>query len=125
MRVLRFQWKSFYRRERKEDESQFLCALCVLCGKFSVLLRLSSFLPAPNSTTISSMAITAVYEPQRTGSAEKFFQAYIYLLLVTGFTALTSTGKLDRPSLAILAPPLFGCGRTLGSGQAAMISGRG
>jgi transglutaminase-like putative cysteine protease len=70
------------------------------------------------------MAITAVYEPQRTGSAEKFFQASLYLLLVTGFTALTSTGKLDLPSLAIVAPALLVRGLHLVRGKTVMISER-
>jgi protein-glutamine gamma-glutamyltransferase len=70
------------------------------------------------------MAITAVYEPQRRGSAEKFFQASLYLLLVTGFAALTSTGKLDLPSLAIVAPALLIRGLHLVRGKSVMISER-
>ena len=41
------------------------------------------------------------------GSAETFFQWSLYLLLVTGFVALTGTGKLDFPSLALVVPALL------------------
>jgi transglutaminase-like putative cysteine protease len=36
------------------------------------------------------------------GSAERFFQWSLYLMLVTGFCALMGTGKLDPPSLALM-----------------------
>ncbi len=70
------------------------------------------------------MDSTAVYEPQRTGSAEKFFQTSLYLLLVTGFAALAGTGKLDLPSLAIVAPALLVRGLHLTRGRTVMISER-
>lgn len=47
----------------------------------------------------------------RKGSAERFFQWSLYLLLVTGFVALMGTNRLDFPSLAIVIPALLfrGC----------------
>ena len=46
-----------------------------------------------------------------TGSAERFFQWSLYLLLVVGFAALMGTNKLDLPSLALVIPALLlrGC----------------
>lgn len=41
------------------------------------------------------------------GSAERFFQWSLYLLLVVGFTALMGTNKLDLPSLALVLPALL------------------
>lgn len=41
------------------------------------------------------------------GSAERFFQWSLFLLLVTGFVALAGTGKLDFPSLALVVPALL------------------
>jgi transglutaminase-like putative cysteine protease len=52
------------------------------------------------------MAATTAPQVQPS-SAEKFFQASLYLLLVTGFAALAGTGKLDLPSLAIVIPALL------------------
>jgi protein-glutamine gamma-glutamyltransferase len=43
----------------------------------------------------------------REGSAERFFQWSLYLLLVTGFCTLMGTGKLDLPSLALMIPALL------------------
>ncbi|HET6935252.1 MAG TPA: DUF3488 and transglutaminase-like domain-containing protein [Candidatus Angelobacter sp.] len=43
----------------------------------------------------------------RKGSAERFFQWSLYLLLVTGFVALMGTNKLDLPSLALVIPALL------------------
>jgi len=40
------------------------------------------------------------------GSAERFFQWALYLLLVTGFVALLGTNKLDLPSLMLVIPAL-------------------
>ncbi len=40
-------------------------------------------------------------------SAEWFFQWSLYLMLVTGFVALTGTGKLDLPSVALVIPALL------------------
>jgi hypothetical protein len=42
-----------------------------------------------------------------TGSAERFFQWSLYLLVVVGFTALMGTNKLDLPSLALVLPALL------------------
>jgi hypothetical protein len=41
------------------------------------------------------------------GSAERFFQWSLYLLLVTGFVALMGTNKMDLPSLALVIPALL------------------
>ncbi len=70
------------------------------------------------------MASTAALGQQRTGSAEKFFQTSLYLMLVTGFAALAGTGKLDFPSLAIVAPALLLRGFHLLRGQTVRISER-
>jgi protein-glutamine gamma-glutamyltransferase len=45
------------------------------------------------------------------GSAERFFQWSLYILVVVGFTALMGTNKLDFPSLALVIPALLlrGC----------------
>jgi transglutaminase-like putative cysteine protease len=50
--------------------------------------------------------ITPVESPRET-SVERFFQWALYLLLLTGFVALTGTGKLDLPSLALVIPALL------------------
>jgi len=39
-----------------------------------------------------------------TGSAERFFQWSLYLLLVTGFMALMGTNSLDAPSIIVVIP---------------------
>ena len=41
------------------------------------------------------------------GSAERFFQWSLYVLLVVGFTALMGTNKLDFPTLALVIPALL------------------
>ena len=41
------------------------------------------------------------------GSAERFFQWSLYILVVVGFTALMGTNKLDAPSLALVLPALL------------------
>lgn len=41
------------------------------------------------------------------GSAERFFQWSLYILVVVGFTALMGTNKLDFPSLALVIPALL------------------
>src|SRR5438445_70138 len=41
------------------------------------------------------------------GSAERFFQWSLYMLLVVGFAALMGTNKLDVPSLALVLPALL------------------
>lgn len=43
----------------------------------------------------------------QTGSAERFFQWSLYLLLVTGFMALMGTNSLDAPSLIVVIPALL------------------
>lgn len=47
------------------------------------------------------------YSAPKLGSAERFFQWSLYLLLVTGFVALLGTNKLDLPSLALVIPALL------------------
>src|SRR5258707_2966623 len=42
-----------------------------------------------------------------TGSAERFFQWSLYVLLVVGFAALMGTNKLDLPALALVLPALL------------------
>ncbi len=42
-----------------------------------------------------------------TGSAERFFQWSLYLLLVTGFMALMGTNSLDAPSIIVVIPALL------------------
>ena len=49
---------------------------------------------------------TTVLKPGA-GSAERFFQWSLYVLLVMGFTALMGTNKLDLPSLVLVIPALL------------------
>jgi transglutaminase-like putative cysteine protease len=58
------------------------------------------------------------------GSAEKYFQWSLYLLLVTGFTALAGTGKLDFLSLAVVVPALLVRGHHLLKGKSLTIAER-
>jgi hypothetical protein len=55
---------------------------------------------------VSSAASPPTVVP-REGSAERFFQWSLYLLLVTGFCSLMGTGKLDVPSLALMIPAIL------------------
>ncbi|HKR94021.1 MAG TPA: DUF3488 domain-containing protein, partial [Candidatus Angelobacter sp.] len=55
-----------------------------------------------SSRTINLAATKAI-----PGSADRFFQWSLYLLLVVGFTALMGTNKLDLPSLALVLPALL------------------
>jgi len=55
---------------------------------------------------VSNVASPSTEVP-REGSAERFFQWSLYLLLVTGFCALMGTGKLDVPSLALMIPAIL------------------
>ncbi|HVH87856.1 MAG TPA: hypothetical protein VM912_14100, partial [Terriglobales bacterium] len=55
---------------------------------------------------------------------QRFFEISLYLLLFTGFSMLAGTGKLDLPSLAIVAPALLVRGLHLVRGRAVMISER-
>ncbi|HEV2988119.1 MAG TPA: DUF3488 and transglutaminase-like domain-containing protein, partial [Candidatus Angelobacter sp.] len=52
------------------------------------------------------MASTLAIPVRPAGSAERYFQWSLYLLLVTGFAALAGTGKLDFLSLAVVTPAL-------------------
>ncbi|HLY93080.1 MAG TPA: DUF3488 domain-containing protein, partial [Candidatus Angelobacter sp.] len=60
---------------------------------------------------MSSRAIHLPAMKTASGSAERFFQWSLYLLVVVGFTALMGTNKLDLPSLALVLPALIlrGC----------------
>ncbi|HET9839366.1 MAG TPA: DUF3488 and transglutaminase-like domain-containing protein [Candidatus Angelobacter sp.] len=60
---------------------------------------------------MSSRAISVAAVRTVPGSAERFFQWSLYLLVVVGFTALMGTNKLDLPSLALVLPALLlrGC----------------
>lgn len=49
----------------------------------------------------------SVINPAQAGSAERFFQWSLYLLLVMGFVALMGTNKLDLPSLMLVIPALL------------------
>ena len=60
----------------------------------------------------------------RTHSADRFFQWSLYLLLVTGFSALLSTNRLDLPSLALVVPALLLRGYFLLAGRQATLSER-
>jgi transglutaminase-like putative cysteine protease len=54
-----------------------------------------------------SLNLTAARAVPGSGSAERFFQWSLYLLVVVGFTALMGTNKLDMPSLALVLPALL------------------
>ncbi|HMC31903.1 MAG TPA: DUF3488 domain-containing protein, partial [Candidatus Angelobacter sp.] len=60
---------------------------------------------------MSTRAINLAAAKTATGSAERFFQWSLYLLVVVGFTALMGTNKLDLPSLALVLSALLlrGC----------------
>jgi len=58
---------------------------------------------------------------QQASSAERFFQWSLFLLLLTGFGSLASTGKLDLLSLAVVLPALFLRGRQLARGETFVI----
>src|SRR5262245_28199039 len=58
------------------------------------------------------------------GSADRFFQWALYLLLVTGFSALLCTNHLDFPPLAIVVPALLLRGYFLLTGRQAMLPDR-
>jgi protein-glutamine gamma-glutamyltransferase len=51
--------------------------------------------------------LTATKAVPGSGSAERFFQWSLYVLVVVGFTALMGTNKLDLPSLALVLPALL------------------
>ncbi len=52
---------------------------------------------------------------------ERYYEISLYLLIVTGFTTLASTGKLDAPSVAIFAAVLALRGYLLLKGRAPVI----
>jgi hypothetical protein len=54
-----------------------------------------------------SLNLTASKAVPGSGSAERFFQWSLYILVVVGFTALMGTNKLDLPSLALVLPALL------------------
>ena len=54
-----------------------------------------------------SLNLTASKAVPGAGSAERFFQWSLYVLVVVGFTALMGTNKLDLPSLALVLPALL------------------
>ena len=56
---------------------------------------------------MSTRAINVAAPRSAKGSAERFFEWSLYLLLVVGFTALMGTNKLDLPSLALVLPALL------------------
>jgi protein-glutamine gamma-glutamyltransferase len=58
------------------------------------------------------------------GSAERFFQWSLYVLVVVGFTALMGTNKLDFPSLVLVIPALLLRGYFLLMRKTASISER-
>lgn len=56
---------------------------------------------------MSTRPINLAAAKEVSGSAERFFQWSLYLLVVVGFTALMGTNKLDLPSLALVLPALL------------------
>jgi hypothetical protein len=58
------------------------------------------------------------------GSAERFFQWSLYVLLGVGFAALAGTNKLDFPSLALVIPALLLRGYLLLMRKSLVISER-
>jgi len=54
-----------------------------------------------------SMNLEAVKTAPGMGSAERFFQWSLYILVLVGFTALMGTNKLDLPSIALVIPALL------------------
>ncbi|HEX4602571.1 MAG TPA: DUF3488 and transglutaminase-like domain-containing protein [Candidatus Angelobacter sp.] len=54
-----------------------------------------------------SINLAAARATPGSGSAERFFQWSLYVLLCVGFTALMGTNKLDFPSLALVVPALL------------------
>jgi transglutaminase-like putative cysteine protease len=53
------------------------------------------------------MNFEAVKTAPGMGSAERFFQWSLYILVLVGFTALMGTNKLDFPSIAVVIPALL------------------
>ncbi|MGC2696103.1 MAG: DUF3488 and transglutaminase-like domain-containing protein [Candidatus Angelobacter sp.] len=73
---------------------------------------------------MSTRAIKSAEARSVSGSAERFFQWSLYVLLVVGFTALMGTNKLDFPSLALVLPALFFRGYLLLMHKSFVISER-
>jgi transglutaminase-like putative cysteine protease len=86
-----------------------------------VHLELSSL---PKFNENSYVASTLVVPTRPPGTAEKYFQWSLYLLLVTGFAALAGTGKLDFLSLAVVTPALAVRGYHLLKGKSFSIAER-
>src|ERR1700742_5092898 len=55
----------------------------------------------------SSMNFAAAKAAPGAGSAERFFQWSLYVLLLVGFTALMGTNKLDFATIALVIPALL------------------
>ena len=72
-------------------------------------IALCSALKFSDNKTVStrSLNLTATRAVPGSGSAERFFQWSLYILVVVGFTALMGTNKLDAPSLALVLPALL------------------
>jgi transglutaminase-like putative cysteine protease len=68
-----------------------------------VHLELSSYLEFKENIYVAS---TLTVPTRPAGSAERYFQWSLFLLLLTGFAALAGTGKLDFLSLAVVTPAL-------------------
>jgi protein-glutamine gamma-glutamyltransferase len=60
-----------------------------------------------NGVSTRSLNLTAMKAVPGSGSADRFFQWSLYILVVVGFTALMGTNKLDAPSLALVLPSLL------------------
>jgi hypothetical protein len=73
---------------------------------------------------MSTRAINLAAAKPAAGSAERFFQWSLYLLVVVGFIALMGTNKLDLPSLALVLPALLVRGFLLMMRKSFMISER-
>ena len=58
------------------------------------------------------------------GAIERYFETSLYLLVVTGFITLSSTGKLDLPSLALVTAALLFRGYLLVRGRHLLIPER-
>jgi protein-glutamine gamma-glutamyltransferase len=60
-----------------------------------------------NRVSTRSLNLTAMKAVSGSGSADRFFQWSLYILVVVGFAALMGTNKLDAPSLALVLPALL------------------
>src|SRR5580765_7519613 len=73
---------------------------------------------------MSTRSINFAKATPGSGSAERFFQWSLYVLLGVGFAALAGTNKLDFPSLALVIPALLLRGCLLLMRKSIAISGR-